>query len=115
MRDEGWQARLRQAVAESRERAAERPAPWWVRFDGLPQGVFAEGADAHVMARTLFAMREPVRPTPTDREGVTFYPLDGCERIVADESDMRAVMRCVRLTGLHGTYRKAGETREYRF
>ena len=115
MRDEGWQRRLQVQVAERREWAAERPAPWWVRFDGLPQGIFAEGADAHVMARTLFAMREPVRPTPTDREGVTFYPLDLCERIVAEESDMKAVMRCVRLTGLHGSYRKAGEEKEYRF
>ena len=67
------------------------------------------------MARTLYAMREPVRPTPTDREGVTFYPLDDLERLVADESDMRAVMRCVRLTGLYGAYCKAGETKEYRF
>lgn len=110
-----WQADLNRQAEEARERAKERPQPWWIFFDGLPQGVFAEGADAHVMARTLFAMREPVRPTPTDREGVTFYPLDGCERIVADESDMPAVMRCVRLTGLHGKYRKAGTNEEYRF
>lgn len=115
MRDEGWQARLKQAVAERREWAASRPAPWWVRLDAPAGGIFAQGKDAHVINRTLYAMREPVRPTPTDREGVTFYPLDDLEWLVADESDMRAVMRCVRLTGLHGAYRKAGETKEYRF
>ena len=60
-------------------------------------------------------MCRPVRPAPTDREGVTYYPLDELERLVADESDMPAVMRCVRLTGLHGFYRKAGTEREYRF
>lgn len=115
MRDEGWQRRLQSSVAERREWAAKQPAPWWVRFDAPADGIFAQGPDAHVINRTLYAMREPVRPTPTDREGVTFYPLDGCERIVADESDMPAVMRCVRLTGLHGFYRKAGTEKEYRF
>ena len=112
---ESWQAALRRQAEESREWAARQPAPWWVRLDAPAGGIFAQGKDAHVMARTLYAMRDPVRPTPTDREGVTFYPLDDLERLVADESDMRAVMRCVRLTGLHGTYCKAGETKEYRF
>ena len=111
----GWQADLQRQVAERRERDAKQPAPWWVSFDSPANGIFAQGQDAHVINRTLFAMREPVRPTPTDREGVTFYPLDLCERIVADEEDMPAVMRCVRLTGLHGFYRKAGTEKEYRF
>ena len=111
-----WQADLNAEVEAARERAKSRPRPWWVRFaPPLPKGVFAEGRDAHVMARTLYGMRAPVVPTPTDREGVTFFPLYEREYLVADESDMPAVMRCVRLTGLHGAYRKAGETREYRF
>lgn len=110
-----WQADLARAAEESLERARERPHPWWVRFDAPANGIFAQGQDAHVINRTLFAMREPVRPTPTDREGVTFYPLDSAEFIVADEADMHAVMRCVRLTGLHGSYRKAGAEKEYRF
>ena len=63
----------------------------------------------------LYGMREPVSPAPTDRAGVTYYAFDDLERIVAEESDMHAVMRCVRLTGLHGCYRKAGETKEYIF
>ena len=103
------------------ERAGGRPQPWWVRFSPLPAGIFAAGQDCHVMDRTLFAMRVPPARYETDREGVLWYQLDGIEYLVAEESDMPAVMRCVRLTGLHGTYRKAGiprddpEYREYRF
>lgn len=115
MRDEGWQSRLQQSVAERREWAARQPAPWWIVFDTPARGIFAEGDDRHAIHRMLYGMREPVRPAPTDRAGVTYYALDDLERIVAEEPDMRAVMRCVRLTGLHGRYRKAGETREYRF
>lgn len=115
MRGEGWQADLNRQVEEALERAKSRPQPWWVFFDGLPQGVFAEGADRIVIARTLFAMRVPVRPAPTDRAECEFYALDGVERLVADEEDMPAVMRCVRMSGYHGRYRKAGEKKEYRF
>lgn len=115
MRDEGWQAALDRQAEDVREWAARQPAPWWVRFHTPARGIFAEGDDHHVMTRTLFAMRLPVCPAPTDREGVTYYPLDDVEYLVADEADMHAVMRCVRLTGLHGTYRKAGTDKEYRF
>ena len=111
----GWQADLQRQVAECRKRDAERPQPWWVRFSPLPAGIFADGDDRHAVNRTLYYMRVLVRPTPTDREGVTWYPLDGIECLVVEESDMPAVMRCVRLTGLHGTYRKAGTEKEYRF
>lgn len=110
-----WQADLNRQVEEALERARERPQPWWVLFDELPQGVFAEGTDRIVIARTLYGMRVPVRPAPTDRAECEFYALDGVERLVAEEEDMPAVMRCVRLTGLHGHYRKAGTDREYRF
>ena len=58
---------------------------------------------------------------PTDRESCSVYHLGGIEYIVADDGDMPAVMRCVRMSGYHGSYRKAGipredpEYREYRF
>ena len=110
-----WQAELRRQVEERREWAERQPAPWGVSFDELPQGVFAEGDDRIVVARTLFRMRAPVRPAPTDRDQCEFYALDGAGPLVVDEADMPAVMRCVRLTGLHGSYRKAGTRTEYRF
>lgn len=121
MRDEGWQAALQRQVEERREWAERQPRPWWVYADGLFHDLFAEGDDRHVMDRTLFAMRMAVPREPTDRETCSVYRLDGIEYIVADESDMPAVMRCVRMSGYHGSYRRAGipaddpEYREYRF
>lgn len=110
-----WQADLNAEVEAARERAKERPRPWWVHADGLFRDLFAEGDDRHVMDRTLFAMRMAVPREPTDRETCSVYRLGGIERIVADEADMPAVMRCVRMSGYHGSYRKAGEEREYKF
>lgn len=106
---------LARQVEEAREWEGSRPPRWWVSFDVPPQGIFAEGMDRVVVARTLYDMRAPVRPAPTDRDDCEFYPLDTVERLVVDERDMPAVMRCVRLTGLHGTYREAGTDKEYRF
>lgn len=110
-----WQSDLNDEVEAARERARERPRPWWVYADGLFRDLFAEGDDQHVMDRTLFAMRMAVPREPTDRETCSVYHLGGIEYLVADEEDMPAVMRCVRMSGYHGHYRKAGEEREYKF
>ena len=110
-----WQADLARAAEESLERARERPQPWWVYADGLFRDLFAEGADRHVIDRTLHGMRLAVPRGPTDRESCSVYHLDGIEYLVAEESDMHAVMRCVRMSGYHGRYRRAGETKEYIF
>lgn len=110
-----WQADLNDEVEAARERARERPRPWWVYADGLFRDLFAEGDDRHVMDRTLYGMRMAVPRGTTDRETCSVYRLDGIEYIVADEEDMPAVMRCVRMSGYHGHYRKAGEEKEYRF
>ena len=114
-RPRGWRAALDHQMEEARERAKHRPQPWLIYIRPPTNGVFATERDSLAMVRTLSGMRLPVRPAPTDREGVTYYGLDYRELIVAEESDMPAVMRCVRLTGLHGFYRKAGETKEYIF
>ena len=115
MRDESWQAELSRQVEERREWAERQPRPWWVYADGLFRDLFAEGDDRIAVDRTLYGMRLAVPRGPTDRETCSVYHLDGVEYLVADEEDMPAVMRCVRLTGLHGTYRKAGTDKEYRF
>ena len=121
MRDEGWQARLAEQVEERREWAEGRSRPWWVYADGLFRDLFAEGDDRHAIDRTLYAMRMAVPRGPTDRETCSAYHLGGIEYLVADEEDMPAVMRCVRMSRYHGRYRKAGiprddpEYREYRF
>lgn len=110
-----WQAALRRQVEAARERDKERPQLWWVYADGLFRDLFAEGNDRHVIDRTLYGMRMSVPRGPTDRETCSVYHLGGIEYIVAEESDMPAVMRCVRMSGYHGRYRRAGEEKEYRF
>ena len=115
MRDEGWQAALSRQAEESLERARERPQPWWVYADGLFRDLFAEGDDRIVIDRTLYGMRLAVPRGTTDRETCSVYHLGGIEYLVAEESDMPAVMRCVRMSGYHGHYRRAGEKREYKF
>ena len=116
-----WQADLARAAEESMERARERPQPWWVYADGLFRDLFAEGDDRIAVDRTLYGMRLAVPRGTTDRETCSVYHLGGIEFIVADEDDMHAVMRCVRMSGYHGSYRKSGipredpEYREYRF
>lgn len=110
-----WQAALQRQAEERREWAERQPRPWWVYADGLFRDLFAEGEDRHVMDRTLLAMRVAAPREPTDRETCSVYRLSGIEYLVADEADMPAVMRCVRMSGYHGRYRRAGEEKEYRF
>lgn len=110
-----WQADLNDEVEAARERARERPRPWWVYADGLFRDLYAEGDDRHVMDRTLYGMRVAAPREPTDRETCSVYRLFGIEYLVADESDMPAIMRCVRMSGYHGHYRRAGERKEYKF
>ena len=115
MRDEGWQAALSRQAEESREWARGQPRPWWVYADGLFRDLFAEGDDRHVIDRTLHGMRLAVPRGTTDRESCSVYHLGGIEYLVAEESDMPAVMRCVRMSGYHGRYRRSGERKEYKF
>lgn len=95
------------------------PAPknlWWVCFDRPAEGIFTEGTGEHcAVAAVHVGMRLAARPRETDREDVTWWDLGGMEHLVADEGHMRALMRAVRRSGLHGHYRKAGEKTEFRF
>ena len=115
MRDESWQAALSRQVEERREWAEEQPRPWWVYADGLFRDLFAEGDDRIAVERALYGMRMAVPRGPTDRETCSSYHLGGIEYLVAEESDMPAVMRCVRMSGYHGHYRRSGERKEHKF
>ena len=115
MRGEGWQARLAEQARERDEWSERQPRPWWVYADGLFRDLFAEGDDRIAVERTLYGMRMAVPRVTTDRETCSAYHLGGIEYLVAEESDMPAVMRCVRMSGYHGSYRKAGEEKEYKF
>lgn len=112
-------ARQKNLVQWLRDRLDEppvwEPEPWFVHVSPPCTGLYAKAEDEDALMRTLARMDRLAGPLPTDRDGVEFWPLDLCELLVVDEPEMREVMRCVRLTRLHGRYRKAGTEREYRF
>lgn len=113
---ESWQAALEREAREAHERSLADPRPWVVVFDELCQGLFSDGvAQSTSVAAVHVGMRIPAKPRSTDRDGVTYWELGGIERLCAGEAFMPGLMGAIRLSGLHGTYRKAGEKKEYRF
>lgn len=115
-----WQAELAEAALQSRERRG-RLQPWWVTFDGECDRLWAttprsgEGWTLCAVARTLYAMgrRFAVADSTDPRQAlVRFEPQ---EFLAVEESDMALVMQAVRHSGWHGTYRKAGTDKEYKF
>ncbi len=115
-----WQGELRQAAQATRERLG-RLRPWWVKFDRPCDRLWVttpesgEGWTLCAIARTLYAMGrtfEVAESTDPSQALVTFAPQ---EFLAVEESDMALVMREVRRSGCHGTYRKAGTEREYEF
>ena len=94
------------------------PALWWVTFDAPVRKVYAFKADGptiQAISHRACDMRW-ARAVPTSSPDVTLfefaYPL---LRAVVEEERMEAFMRSVRMSGLHGGYRKAGTDEEYRF
>jgi len=115
-----WQGELREAAEAARERRG-RLQPWWVKFDTDCGELWAttpesgEGWTLCAIARTLYAMGrtfEVTDSTDINHALVTFAPQ---EYLAVEESDMALVMQAVRRSGHHGTYRKAGTEKEYRF
>lgn len=113
---ESWQARLQRQAQEAHEMALARPRPWVVTIDGLCNGLFASGPEEEVaVAATLIGMGEPCRAMETSSADVSWFPVGGRERLVSDESNMRGLMRAVRRSALHGSYRKSGTDKVYKF
>ena len=111
-----WQQQLQRQAREAHERAIEEPQPWWVTFSEPCEGIFSRGVEQHTsVAAVHVGMRVPPQPTRTDTDDVTYWRLDGIERLAVGEQFMRGFMQAVRYSMLHGTYRKAGTEREYRF
>lgn len=116
-----WRQELDEAARQAKERRG-RLEPWWVRPIGGVERLWVttpehgEGWTLCAIARTLYSMRETFRVERSTDPTMALVTLDhGREFLAVDESDMAPVMRSVRLTGLHGTYRKAGTDREYEF
>lgn len=116
MRRGTWQAQLQEQAREAHERALGDAQPWWVSFSEPCGGIFAaEGDEVVAVAATLVGMGERVRMLDTSQEKVKWLRLDGLERLAADQSYMGSLMKAVRRSQLHGSYRQAGTDKEYRF
>lgn len=116
-----WQAELKEAARQAEERRG-RMEPWWVIPDGGITHLWAttpehgEGWTLCAVARALYSMRETFRVERSTDPKMVRVTLDHeREHLAVEESDMALVMASVRLTGLHGRYRKAGTDKEYRF
>ena len=106
--------RLHAAIEEDRR---ERPPAWTVTFDTLVERMFCQDKEpATVMGAMLSNHGIACRCERTDVDGVLCVTCDRpIERIALTEGYMKSFMAIVRRNGLHGRYRKNGETREYEF
>ncbi len=116
-----WQQALAEAARAERVRKG-RVQPWWVRLDQPADVLWAttreagEGWTLCAIARTLYSNRVPFDAAPTaDPEVMRVTPARPVELLAVDEGDMRLVMAALRRYGHHGTCRKAGTDRTYRF
>ena len=116
-----WQRELQEAARQASERRG-RAEPWWVIPDGGVSELWCttpergEGWTLCAVARALYAMRVTFQVVRSTDPTMALVRLDHeREYLAVDEPDMRGVMASVRLTGLHGRYRKAGMDREYGF
>ena len=116
-----WQAELAQAAEQARGRVG-RVEPWWVRFEAPCRELWATtpaaGTDFELcaVARTLYAMGRTFEAVPSsDARQALVRIFQPQEFLAVEQEDMRLVMASVRRSGCHGTYRKAGTDKEYRF
>lgn len=111
---------------EERERIRlriEEAEVWWVHFDEPVERVYCTkeycpvvfNADYGISWAGIDTPHYP-REVPTDRDDVCCIefgvPID---LMALEERFMRGWMHVVRSNGIHGTYRKAGTKKEYRF
>lgn len=115
-----WQSELQDAAQAARERMG-RLEPWWVKFD-RPCGQLwvttpkaGEGWTLCAIARTLYAMGRRFEISDSTDPAQALVRFEPQEFLAVEESDMALVMRSVRRSGCHGTYRKAGTDKEYEF
>lgn len=102
-----------------RELPERGPAPelWGVRLDGPAERLYCDLGGLMALVRALYGMdAQGWRVLDTTDPDVMLVELGRpLEWIAAEESDMRALMACLRRNGMHGSYRKAGTEKEYRF
>ena len=105
-------------IREMADRAAERGPFWLVSLAEPTDTLFATTADhAHTnLMASLYADRMEFETVATDRQGVvcirTKTPI--CVLGVGEDF-MRLLVATLRQNMVHGTYRKAGTSKEYEF
>ena len=116
-----WQAELAEAARQAATRRG-RVEPWWVKFETPADRIWCttpesgEGWNLCAVARTLYGMGREFKVQRSSDERMALVKVRHPQEFLAvEESDMRLVMVAMRATGLHGTYRKAGTEKEYRF
>jgi len=109
--------RLREAIAEMADAAAERnEGVWSVTLDAFCERLFCDRRQLVDVLAVMVADRYRWRSCATDREGVTcVMPDPPREHFAAARSLMGGFVAALRANGAHGTYREAGTEREYRF
>lgn len=102
-----------------RELPERGPAPelWGVRLYVPAERLFCDLDGRMALVRALYGMdAQGWRVLDTTDPDVMLVELGRpLEWIVTEESDMRALMACLRRNDMHGSYRKAGTEREYEF
>lgn len=93
------------------------PHPWLVYLDEPTCGMWARGLDECGLMATLIAndMRGTISATNDPDVSYVAFPRP-VELLAVDEPFMRGLMRCVRLSALHGHYRECGQAeKSYKF
>lgn len=118
-----WLAEAIERHRQSQEAYTEMAGPLWVvRLDEPAEYLYGQQRDIVDVAACVMNMRRRVGLAPTTEDGL--WRLEPCapmvyatkepcplERIAAPECSMKAVMACVRRSGLHGAYYKTPEAR----
>lgn len=118
-----WLADAIEQHRQAQEAYTEMAGPLWVvHLDESADYIYGHKAGVVEVAACVMNMRRRVNLAPTTEDDL--WRLEPCapmayakkepcplERIAAPECSMKAVMACVRRSGLHGVYYKTPEVR----